>query len=61
MKEFDTVILKESYEGIPEGTSGTIVREYHDSLFEVEFFDEDKNPIGIVTTPIMVLDLVEEF
>lgn len=61
MKEFDTVILKENYEGIPEGTQGTIVREYHESLFEVEFFDGNQKPMDIVTTPIMVLDLVQEY
>ena len=61
MKEFDTVILKESYEGIPEGTQGTILQEYHKSLFEVEFVDKDNNMLDTVTTPIMVLDLVSEF
>lgn len=61
MKEFDTVILKESYEGVPEGTQGTIIQEYQPSLFEVEFFDNDHNMIDTVTTPIMVLDLVQGF
>ena len=60
MKEFDTVILKENYEGIPEGTQGKIVQEYHKSLFEVEFFDNEHKMIDTVTTPIMVLDLVQE-
>lgn len=61
MKEFDTVKLTENYEGIPEGTQGTIIQEYQPSLFEVEFFDDDHNMIDTVTTPIMVLDLVSEF
>lgn len=61
MKEFDTVRLTENYEGIPKGTSGTIVQEYRPSLFEVEFFDGEHNMIDTVTTPIMVLDLVEAF
>lgn len=61
MKEFDTVKLKENYEGIPEGTKGTIVQKYQPSLFEVEFFDSDHKMIDTVTTPIMVLDLVSEF
>ena len=61
MKEFDTVKLTENYEGIPEGTQGKIVQEYHKSLFEVEFVDKDNNMINTVTTPIMVLDLVSEF
>lgn len=61
MKEFDTVKLTENYEGIPEGTQGKIVQEYHKSLFEVEFVDKNNNMIDTVTTPIMVLDLVQEF
>lgn len=61
MKELDIVILKENYEGIPKGTQGTIVQEYHKSLFEVEFVDKDNNMLDTVTTPIMVLDLVQEF
>ena len=61
MKEFDTVKLTENYEGIPEDTEGTIVLKYQPSLFEVEFFDSDHKMIDTVTTPIMVLDLVEEF
>ncbi len=61
MKEFDTVKLKENYEGIPEGTVGTIVQEYRESLLEVEFFDSEYRMIDTVTTPIMVLDLVQEF
>ena len=61
MKEFDTVKLIEDYEGIPEGTQGMIVQEYHESLFEVEFFDSEHKMIDTVTTPIMVLDLVEEY
>lgn len=60
MKEFDTVKLTENYEGIPEGTKGTIVQKYQPSLFEVEFFDSDHKMIDTVTTPIMVLDLVQE-
>ena len=60
MKEFDTVKLKENYEGIPEGTKGTIVQKYQPSLFEVEFFDNEHKMIDTVTTPIMVLDLVQE-
>ena len=52
MKEFDTVKLKENHEGIPEGTKGTIVQEYRESLFEVEFFDSDHKMIDTVTTPI---------
>jgi hypothetical protein len=61
MKEFDMVKLTKNYEGIPEGTQGTIVQEYHESLFEVEFVDENYKMIDTVTTPIMVLDLVQEF
>ena len=61
MKEFDVVKLTENYEGIPEGTQGMIVQEYHESLFEVEFFDSEHKMIDTVTTPIMVLDLVEEY
>ena len=61
MKELDKVKLNETYEGIPEGTKGTIVCEYTDCLFEVAFFDNQNNTIGVETTPIMVLDLVQEF
>ena len=60
MKELDTVKLTENYEGIPVGTYGTIVQEYQPSLFEVEFFDGEHKMIDTVTTPIMVLDLVQE-
>ena len=61
MKEFDTVKLIEDYEGVPKGTEGTIIQEYQPSLFEVEFFDNEHKMIDTVTTPIMVLDLVEEY
>lgn len=60
MKEFDTVKLTENYEGISEGTEGTIVQKDQPSLFEVEFFDSDHKMIDTVTTPIMVLDLVQK-
>ena len=60
MKEFDVVMLTADYEEIPVGTMGTIVQKYTDHLFEVEYFDNNNDTISVETTPIMVLDLVQE-
>ena len=61
MKEFDVVMLTADYEEIPAGTLGTIVQKYTDHLFEVEYFDNKNDTISVETTPIIVLDLVQEF
>ena len=60
MKEFDVVMLTADCEEIPAGTMGTIVQKYTDYLFEVEYFDNKNDTISVETTPIMVLDLVQE-
>lgn len=58
-KEYDLVVLKTDVAGIPKGTKGTIVFDYESSgMFEVEFFDEDHNTIGVER--IFKGDLVKE-
>jgi hypothetical protein len=47
-KEHDVVILKTNVGGIPKGTKGTIVFDYESGgMFEVEFFDNEHNTIGV--------------
>lgn len=55
MKELDVVRLKEAYGGLPAGTEGTVVLEYNDNYFEVEFFDADGNTVGVLTKSVAVL------
>jgi hypothetical protein len=55
MKELDVVILVQEFNGLSKGTKGTIVHKYDDSMYEVEFFDDDGNTIDVVTTPKQVL------
>lgn len=61
MKLLDIVILIKDFENIPAGTEGTIVCEYDGKAFEVEFFDNDGNTLDVITVPIELLELVEEF
>ena len=46
MKEIDVVKLVKDYKDIKAGTIGTIVSEYEDSVYEVEFVDKDGQTIG---------------
>ncbi|MBS1456425.1 MAG: DUF4926 domain-containing protein [Clostridia bacterium] len=56
MKELDVVKLVKDYKDIKAGTIGTIVNEYDDSVYEVEFVDKDGETIGVVTTPSLLLE-----
>ena len=58
MKEFDVVKLTKEFQELPIGTKGAIVLEYDGNYYEVEFFDENKETIGVFTTPRDVLELV---
>ena len=61
MKELDVVKLVKDYKDIKAGTIGTIVNEYEDSVYEVEFVDKDGQTIGVVTTPSLLLESVCEY
>lgn len=61
MKELDVVKLTKDYKDIKAGTVGTIVNEYDDDVYEVEFVDEDGETIEVVTTPSSLLELVFEY
>ena len=58
MKELDIVKLTKDYKGIKAGTIGTIVNEYENGKYEVEFVDKDGDTLGVVTTPLLLLELV---
>ncbi len=58
MKELDIVKLKSDFQGLTAGTEGTIVLEYDDTAFEVEFFDSDGDTIDVLTTPAEKIELV---
>ncbi|MBR6939700.1 MAG: DUF4926 domain-containing protein [Clostridia bacterium] len=60
MKELDVVKLNEDYKGLSANTQGTIVLKYDDTLFEVEFFNNDGDTIDVLTTPIDLLELITE-
>ncbi len=55
MEELDCVTLIKDFEDLKAGTEGTIVLKYDDSNFEVEFFDDDLNTIGVYTIDISYL------
>ena len=61
MKELDVVKLKSEFQGLPEGTQGTIVLEYDGKCFEVEFVNSDGDTIDVLTTPADILELVIEY
>lgn len=61
MKELDVVKITQDYQNIPVGTVGTIVCEYDGKAFEVEFFDSYGNTIDVVTTPIELLTVVDDY
>ncbi len=60
MKELDIVKLTKEFNGLKVGTEGTIVLEYDGSYFEVEFFDDNNDTIGVFTTPVELLETVKE-
>lgn len=60
MKELDVVKLNKEFKGLKAGTEGTIVLEYDSNYFEVEFFDDNNDTIGVFTTPIELLETVNE-
>lgn len=60
MKELDVVKLNKEFKGLKAGTEGTIVLEYDGNYFEVEFFDDNNDTIGVFTTPIDLLETVNE-
>lgn len=60
MKELDVVKLNKEFKGLKAGTEGIIVLEYDGNYFEVEFFDDNNDTIGVFTTPIELLETVNE-
>ncbi len=58
MKELDVVRLTQEFEGLPTGTEGTIVLEYDETHFEVEFVDSQGTTIDVLTTPADVLEII---
>ena len=61
MKELDVVRLVQEFHGIPEGTEGTIVHKYDDSMYEVEFFSKAGETLDVITTPNSVIELAKSF
>ena len=56
MEEYELVILNKDFEDLKKGTKGTIVLKYNEDDYEVEFFDDQKNTIGVYTINISYLD-----
>ena len=61
MKELDIVKLNKEFKGLKTGTEGTIVLECDGNYFEVEFFDENNDTIGVFTTPVELLEIVKKY
>lgn len=61
MKELDIVKLVKPFEGLDAGTEGTIVCEYDGKAFEVEFVDCNGDTLDVLTTPVELLQLVQEY
>lgn len=59
MQELDIVKLNKEFKGLKAGTEGTIVLEYDSNYFEVEFFDDNNDTIGVFTTPAELLDFIK--
>lgn len=57
MEELDNVVLTKDFKDLKEGTIGTIVLKYNEYDFEVEFFDNELNTIGVYTINISYLKL----
>ena len=49
MEELQCVKLIKEFRGLKIGTKGTIVLKYTENDFEVEFFDENGDTIGVYT------------
>ena len=49
MEELQCIKLRKNFKGLAIGTKGTIVLKYTENDFEVEFFDEEGNTIGVYT------------
>lgn len=56
MEEYELVKLNKDFKDLKKGTLGTIVLKYNDENYEVEFFDDEKNTIGVYTINISYLD-----
>ena len=52
--------MNKEFKGLKAGTEGTIVLEYDGNYFEVEFFDDKNDTIGVFTTPVALLETVKE-
>ena len=61
MKELDIVKLKCDEQGLTAGTEGTIVLEYDETAFEVEFFDNNGETIDVLTIPAEKIELVTAY
>ena len=61
MKELDVVKLKCDFKGLPAETIGTIVLEYDGTDFEVEFFDNERDTIDVLATPVEKIELVTAY
>ena len=58
MKELDVVKLKRDFNGLSQGTLGTIVLEYDNTCFEVEFVNNADDTVDVLTTPKEIIELV---
>lgn len=58
LNELDCVRLTEDFEDLKQGTEGAIVLKYNESYFEVEFFDENCDTIGVYTTEAKYLEKI---
>lgn len=47
INEFDNVVLKIDLNKIKKGTKGTIIYDYYDGMYEVEFFDNEHRTICV--------------
>ena len=61
MKELDVVKLINDFEDLKKGTEGTIVYEHGKNFFEVEFFDDDNETIGVYTISGDNLEVINEW
>ena len=57
MNELDNVILIKDFKNLKAGTKGAIVLKYNEKDFEVEFFDNKLNTIGVYTINVSYLKL----
>jgi len=58
IQEHDSVINKKAVKNIPINTNGCVVHIYpsNHSIVEVEFFDENKNTLGVETVSVYNLE-----